>query len=294
MDADAANRNQRADLYGGLDIQLVGGILEDLQDIYVVRPLRRGGEPQRELRLEIGQNLLICICGGVVRLVDDQIVKSVLPELIQIESHALDAAAHHMGVRLFEIVRELTDSHLRPQVVEGIVGLVDQLHRMRHEQHPPAATLRVHDCSYGLACTGSMIEKRDGLPVLPHGFQRIQRLLLILPQLQLIGFYRAALLGRQIVLNLLEPRISAQEHAQLVLYGFRLLLHLPNCPAVNVPAQVDHAVLFQQIVIELVLRHQTRIVGGLIVDLNGNAGRPVFQHEVGKAGILINVVKRVL
>lgn len=57
-----------------------------------------------------------------------QLVESVLPELIQIQRHALDAAAHHMGVRFFEIVCELADRHFRPQIAEGVVSLVHQLH----------------------------------------------------------------------------------------------------------------------------------------------------------------------
>ena len=157
MDADAANRNQGADLHGGLDIQLVGCVLENLQDIYIVRPLRCGCKPQRKLRLEIGQHPLICICRSVVRLVDDQIVESVLPELIQIQCNALDAAAYYMGVRLFEVVRKLADSHFRPQVAEGVVSLVDQLHCVRHEQHPAAAAFGVHDCGDGFACTCCMV-----------------------------------------------------------------------------------------------------------------------------------------
>ena len=165
---------------------------------------------------------------------------------------------------------------------------------MRHEQHPAAAAFGIHDCGHGFTCAGGMIEQGDSLPVLPHGLQRIQCLLLILSQLQLISFQRAALLSGQIVLNLFEARIAAQEHAQLVLHSFWLLLHLPDCPAVYIPAQVDHAVLFQQIIIELVLRYQARIVRGLIVDLNSDAGRAVFQHEIGEASILIDVVKRVL
>ena len=199
-----------------------------------------------------------------------------------------------MGVWLLEAVRKFADSHLRPKIAEGVVSLVHQLHRVRHEQHPAATASGVHDCGNGFTCTGSMVEQSNGLPVLPHGRQRIKCLLLILPQLQLIGFQRTALLSGQIVLDLLKTGIAAEEHAQLVLHGFRLFLHLPDRPAIHIPAQVDHAVLFQQVIIELVLRYQTRIVRGLIVYLNGHAGRAVFQHEIGEPGILIDVVKRVL
>ena len=63
VDADAPHRHQLADLYGGLDVQFVGGVLEDVQDVLVVGPLRRGGQAQGEFRREVGQDLLICIGG---------------------------------------------------------------------------------------------------------------------------------------------------------------------------------------------------------------------------------------
>ena len=106
-----------------------------------------------------------------MRLVDNQIVESVFPELIQVQCYAMDAAAHHMGVRFFEVVSEFADSHFRPQVAESVIRLVHQLHRVRHEQHTATAALGVHDCGNGFACTCCMIEQSDGLPVLPHGLQ---------------------------------------------------------------------------------------------------------------------------
>ena len=145
-----------------------------------------------------------------------------------------------------------------------------------------------------IAGAGGVAEQRDGLAVLAHGFQRIQRFLLVFPQLQLVGLQGASLLGGQIVLDLFKARVTAQEHAQLVLHGFGLSLHLPHGPAVHIPAKMDHSVLLEKVIVELVLRDQPGIVGSLVVDLDGNARRPVFQHKIGKTGVLADIVKRVL
>lgn len=114
MDSDATDRYQGPNLHGRLNVQLVRRILEDLQDVDVIRTFRRSGQPKGELRLEIGQNLLICICGCVMGLVDDQVIIVILPELIQIQSDALDAAAHHVVVGLLEVVCIFADACLRP------------------------------------------------------------------------------------------------------------------------------------------------------------------------------------
>lgn len=47
-------------------------------------------------------------------LVDDQVIIVILPELIQIQSDALDAAAHHVVVGLLEVVCIFADACLRP------------------------------------------------------------------------------------------------------------------------------------------------------------------------------------
>ena len=61
VDADAPYRHQLADFHGGLDIQLVGGVLKNVQDILIVCPFRRSGQAQGKFRCEVGQNPLVCI-----------------------------------------------------------------------------------------------------------------------------------------------------------------------------------------------------------------------------------------
>ena len=103
----------------------------------------------------------------------------------------------------------------------------------------------------------------------------------------------AALL-REIVLNFLELRMTAQKDPELVLDGFWLNLHLAHRPAVDIPAQIDHAVLLQQVIIELIRGNKTLVVRGLVVDLNSYPAGTVLQHEVGIAAVLIDVIEVIL
>ena len=130
--------------------------------------------------------------------------------------------------------------------------------------------------------------------MVPHSLQRFQGFQLMLFQFQMgtvDGF--ASLLG-QIVLNLPELGMAAQKNPQLILYRLRLNLHLPYCPAVHIPAQVNHAVLFQKVIIELPGGYQLLIMGRLIVNLDCHSSGTVLQHEVRIAAVLINVVEMVL
>ena len=83
VDADAAHRHQFPDFYSGLDIQLVCCVLENVQNhLVVIGAFRCGGQPQSKGGLEIRQHLLICISGGVVGLIHNEIIKSAISELI--------------------------------------------------------------------------------------------------------------------------------------------------------------------------------------------------------------------
>ena len=62
----------------------------------------------------------------------------------------------------------------------------------------------------------------------------------------------------------------------------------------NIPAQVDHAVLFQQVIPVFLLRNHIPVVSGVIVDLDGDPSSAIHQSKVGIAIILVDVVKRIL
>ena len=78
-----------------------------------------------------------------------------------------------------------------------------------------------------------------------HLLQRAERRFLVFLQLQSGAVQRLGLLGGQIVFDLLESRVVAQEHTKLILDLFGILLELSNRPAVHIPTQMDHAVLLQ-------------------------------------------------
>ena len=260
VDADAPHRHQFADLHGGLDVQLVGGILEDIQDVFVVGPLRRGGQAQGKFGREVGQDLLVCIGGGVVGLVHDDVAEVIGLEPLQIQRHTLDAAADHEGVALLHALHIAAHRGPGPKLPEGLGGLIHQFHRMGQEQRPLAKALGVHDGGHCLAGSGGVVEQGDGLEVAAHLLQSRKSLFLVFLQFQFGTVQGLAPLGGEVVLDLPEAGVLAQENPQFVLHGLRLLLHLPHRPAVHVPAQVDHAVLLEQVVVELVLGDQLRVV----------------------------------
>ena len=245
VDADAPHRNQLADLHGGLDIQLVGGVLEDVQDVLVVGPLRCSGQAQGKFRREVGQNLLICIGGGVVGLIHDNVAEVIRREPLQIQCHALDAAADHISFLLFAALNITAYSDLRPQFPEGLGGLIYQFHRVGQEQRTLSKPLGVHDGGHRLAGAGGVVEKGDGLKAAAHFRQGSQGLLLVLLQFQSGAVQRLAPLCGEVVFDFPETGVLSQEYPKFVLDGLWLLLHLPHRPAVHVPAQVDHAVLLE-------------------------------------------------
>ena len=175
-------------------------------------------------------------------LVYDDVAEVIRFEPLQIQCHALDAAADHKSVLLFAALNITAYSAPRPQFPEGLGGLIHQFHRVSQEQRPLSKPLGVHDSGHRFPSAGSVIEEGDGLEIAAHLLQGCQGLLLVLLQLKLGAVQRLAPLGGEVVLDLLEIGVLAQEYSQLVLDGLRLLLHLPHRPAVHVPAQIDHAV----------------------------------------------------
>ena len=76
-----------------LNVQPVGCILEDFEDVLIVGALRRGRQAEGKARREVGQYFLIGLGGGVVGFVDDEIVEGIRQEAVQIQRHALHAGA---------------------------------------------------------------------------------------------------------------------------------------------------------------------------------------------------------
>ena len=294
VDADTPHRHQFADFHGGLDVQLVGGVFENIQDVLVVGPLRCGGQTKSKFRREVGQDLLICIGGGMVGLVHDDVAEVIRFEPLQVQRHALNAAADHKGVALLHALHIAAHRGPGPQLPEGLGGLIHQLHRVGQKERALAKPLGVHDGGHCFSGAGGVIEQGDGLEVAAHILQCCQGLFLVLLQFKLGAVQGLAPLGGEIVLDFLETGVLAQEYPQFILDGLRLLLHLPHRPTVHIPAQVDHAVLLEQVVVKLVLGDQLGVVGGLVIDLNGHLPTAIFNQEVGKPAVLVDIGEGIL
>ena len=57
---------------------------------------------------------------------------------------------------------------------------------------------------------------------------------------------------------------------------------------------MNHTVLFQQVIIELSGCYELLIMRTLIINLNSNPSRTVFQHKVSITAVLIDVVEMIL
>ena len=168
-------------------------------------------------------------------LVHDDVAEVIRLEPFQVQGHALDAAAYHKGVALFHALHVAAHRDPRPQCPEGLGGLIHQLYRVGQKQRALSKSFGIHDGSHCFAGASGVVEQGNGFKVTAHFLQSCQGLLLVLLQLQFGAVQGLAPLGGEVVLNLLETGVLAQEYPQLVLDRLRLL-HLPHCPAIHIPA----------------------------------------------------------
>ena len=165
---------------------------------------------------------------------------------------------------------------------------------MGKEQRTSATALGIHDCGYCFSGAGGVVQQRDCFAVIPHRLQRFQRLDLVLFQIEPRAIQFLAALGGEIVLDLSKLRMASQKDSQLILYSFGLDLHLPYCPTINVPSQIHHAVLFEEIIIKFILRHKPRIMRRLIVNFDCDTASSILQHKICITTVLVNIIKMVL
>lgn len=133
VNANAAHRHKLANFDGGLNVELMGGVFENIENVGVVGALRCGGQAQGEGRGEIGEHLLVGVGSGMMGLVDDEVAEVVRLKMLQIQGHALNAAADDEGVVLFCALNIAAHRHLGPEGAEGVGGLIHQLHRVRQK-----------------------------------------------------------------------------------------------------------------------------------------------------------------
>ena len=165
---------------------------------------------------------------------------------------------------------------------------------MCNKQYPTATSFCIHDGSNSFTGAGRVIKQSDSLLVGTHRLKGIQSFLLIFPKLQFLSIKCLTFLCWQVIFNFLEAGIIAKENAKLVLYGFRLLLHLANGKTVDIPAEMHHAVLLQKIIAELVHRNVPRVMRYLVINFDGNARCAVFKNKIRKACVLVNVIEGIL
>ena len=113
-------------------------------------------------------------------------------------------------------------------------------------------------------------------------------------QLQIKALQSLSTLHGKIVLNLTEHGIAANKHTQFVLDRIGLDLHLLNRPAINIPAEIDHAVLLQKVIIELIPGNDRRIMACLVVYFDSYFPVPAFKKEVCKTVVLIYIIEMIL
>lgn len=78
--------------------------------------------------------------------------------MLQIQGHALDAAADDEGVVLFCALNIAAHRHLGPEGAEGLCGLIHQLHRVRQKERALAQTLGVQHGGHRLAGAGGVVK----------------------------------------------------------------------------------------------------------------------------------------
>ena len=104
-------------------------------------------------------------------LVYDDVAEVIRFEPLQIQCHALDAAADHKSALLFVALNITAYSDPRPQFPKGLGGLIHQFHRVGQEQRTLSKPFGIHDGSHRLAGAGGVVEKGDGLKVAAHFHQ---------------------------------------------------------------------------------------------------------------------------
>ena len=267
----------------------MGNVLEQLQHIFTIAAFRSGGQTQNELRVEVGENLLVGVGCRMVAFVYNQVVKIHRRELFQILRDALHRGKNDRLGHILLTSGVLSQSRFRPDLSKGLFCLRCQLQGVDQKQRAPTHCLGVRCSLDGFAYAGCMVQQRNGLAVLTHLLQVLGGFLLVVPKLDGLSH-----LHRQVCFKCLEHGAGAQESNQLILDLFRLLFQLAVDPTVYFPVVIDQAVLFQEVISVFVFGHLAGVVVGLTVNLDCNFGFRRFQRKVDIAMPSIDVHAGVL
>ena len=161
----------------------MGDILEQLQHILAIAAFRSGGQTQNELRVEVGENLLVGVGCRMVAFVHDQVVKIRRRELFQVLGDALHRCKNDRLGHILLTSGVLSQSRFRPDLSKGLFCLRCQFQGIDQKQRTSAHGLGIRCCRDGFAYAGCMVQQRNGLAVLTHLLQVLGGLLLIIPKL---------------------------------------------------------------------------------------------------------------
>ena len=267
----------------------MGDILEQLQHIFTIAAFRSGGQTQNELRVEVGENLLVGVGCRMVTFVHDQVVEIRRRELFQIFGNALYRCKNDRLGHILLTSGVLSQSRFRPDLSKGLLCLRCQFQGIDQKQRASAHGLGIRCCRDGFAYTGCMVQQRNGLAVLTHLLQVLGGFLLVVPKLDGLSH-----LHWQVRFKCLKHGAGAQKCNQLVLDLFRLLFQLAVDPTVDFPVIIDQAVLLQKVISVFVFGHLAGVVVGLTVNLDCNFGFRRFQRKVDIAMPSIDVHAGVL
>ena len=105
----------------------MGNILEQLQHIFAIAAFRSGGQAQNELRVEVGENLLVGVGCRMVTFVHNQVVKIRRRELFQILGDTLHRCKNDRLGHILLATDVLSQSRFRPDLGESLFCLRRQL-----------------------------------------------------------------------------------------------------------------------------------------------------------------------
>lgn len=105
----------------------MGNILEQLQHIFAIAAFRSGGQAQNELRVEVGENLLVGVGCRMVTFVHNQVVKIRRRELFQILGDTLHRCKNDRLGHILLASDVLSQSRFRPDLGESLFCLRRQL-----------------------------------------------------------------------------------------------------------------------------------------------------------------------
>ena len=101
----------------------MGNVLEQLQHIFAIAAFRSGGQTQNELRVEVGENLLVGVGCRMVTFVHDQVVKIRRRELFQILGDTLHRGKNDRLGHILLTSGIFPQCSLRPHFCKSVLSL---------------------------------------------------------------------------------------------------------------------------------------------------------------------------